>query len=89
MLWFAGLGGVLFYNTLFDENAARHIALGQCYKDCLKGGGAASDDEIAARGGNSSLIHVDRMIGGADTDIDGITQSGEQVPVFRNGNWAK
>ncbi len=80
--------GVLFYNTLFDENAACHIALGQCYKDCLKDAGQASDDEIAKRGGNSSLIHVDWMIGGPDTDIDGITQSGERVPVFRNGNWA-
>ena len=80
--------GVLFYNTLFDENAACHIALGQCYKDCLKDTANATDDDIAARGGNSSLIHVDWMIGGKDTDIDGITQSGERVPVFRGGNWA-
>lgn len=80
--------GTLFFNTLFDENAACHIALGQCYKDCLKNTADATDDEIAARGGNSSLIHVDWMIGAQDTDIDGITQSGERVPVFRNGNWA-
>lgn len=80
--------GILFYNTLFDENAACHIALGQCYKDCLKDTATASDDDIAARGGNASLIHVDWMIGGPETDIDGITQSGERVPVFRKGNWA-
>ena len=80
--------GVLFYNTLFDENAACHIALGQCYKDCRRNTATASVDEIAGRGGNSSLIHVDWMIGGPDTDIDGITQSGDRVPVFRAGNWA-
>lgn len=80
--------GTLFYNTLFDENAACHIALGQCYKDCLKDTAKASDEEIAARGGNSSLIHVDWMIGERDTEIDGITKTGERVPVFRGGNWA-
>ena len=81
--------GVLFFNTLFDENAACHIALGQCYKDCLRDTDGASEDDIAARGGNASLIHVDWMIGAADTEIDGITQSGERVPVFRDGNWAE
>lgn len=80
--------GVLFYNTLFDENAACHIALGQCYKDCMKDTDGLSDADIAARGGNSSLIHVDWMIGGKDTNIDGVTQSGDRVPVFRDGNWA-
>ena len=80
--------GILFYNTLFDENAASHIALGQCYKDCLRDTANASDEDIAARGGNSSLIHVDWMIGAADTEIDGITKSGDRVPVFRGGNWA-
>ncbi|NND21553.1 MAG: aminopeptidase [Silicimonas sp.] len=80
--------GILFYNTLFDENAACHIALGQCYKDCLTDSDGISDDELAARGGNASLIHVDWMIGAADTEIDGITQTGEPVPVFRGGNWA-
>ena len=80
--------GVLFYNTLFDENAACHIALGQCYKDCLRDTDGASDEDIAARGGNSSLIHVDWMIGGRDTEIDGISASGECTPVFRDGNWA-
>jgi aminopeptidase len=80
--------GVLFLNTLFDENAACHIALGQCYKDCLKDSDGQSDEEIATRGGNSSLIHVDWMIGGPDSDIDGITRTGERVAVFRGGNWA-
>ena len=80
--------GILFYNTLFDENAACHIALGQCYKDCLKDAANAPDEDIAARGGNSSLIHVDWMIGSADTEIDGITKSGDRVAVFRRGNWA-
>ena len=79
---------ILFYNTLFDENAACHIALGQCYKDCLRASTDASDAEIVARGGNSSLIHVDWMIGAADTQIDGIMQNGDRVPVFRHGNWA-
>ncbi len=79
--------GILFFNTLFDENAACHIALGQCYKDCLRDTAGASDEDIAARGGNSSLIHVDWMIGAGDTDIDGITRSGDRVPVFRDGNW--
>ncbi|MDA8586217.1 aminopeptidase [Rhodobacteraceae bacterium] len=81
--------GILFYNTLFDENAACHIALGQCYKDCLSNTATASDTDIAARGGNASLIHVDWMIGGRDTQINGVTQSRETVPVFQNGNWAE
>lgn len=80
--------GILFYNTLFDENAACHIALGQCYKDCLRDSNDISDDDLAARGGNASLIHVDWMIGAEDTEIDGITKSGDRVPVFRAGNWA-
>ena len=80
--------GLLFYNTLFDENAACHIALGQCYKDCLLDAANIGDEDVAARGGNASLIHVDWMIGGPETAIDGITQTGERVPVFRSGNWA-
>lgn len=80
--------GLLFYNTLYDENAACHIALGQCYAKCFLDGGKLSTEEIAAQGGNSSMIHVDWMIGGADTNIDGITENGERVPVFRAGEWA-
>ncbi|WP_421761065.1 aminopeptidase [Devosia sp.] len=80
--------GVLFYNTLYDENAASHIALGQCYADCFVNGTKMSGDEIAARGGNKSLIHIDWMIGSDKIDIDGITQDGQTVPVMRKGEWA-
>lgn len=80
--------GVLFYNTLYDENAACHIALGQCYSKCFLNGGDLSSEEIAARGGNSSMIHVDWMIGSAEMDIDGILHDGTRVPVFRKGEWA-
>ncbi len=81
--------GVLFYNTLFDENAACHIALGQCYSKCFLDGASLTPDQIAAQGGNSSLIHVDWMIGGPDTDIDGVKPDGTRIPVFRKGAWAK
>lgn len=80
--------GVLFYNTLYDENAACHIALGQCYSKCFLNGGDLSPEEIAARGGNSSMIHVDWMIGSGEMNIDGIRQDGTRVPVFRDGEWA-
>lgn len=80
--------GVLFYNTLYDENAACHIALGQCYSKCFLNGGDLSGEEIAARGGNSSMIHVDWMIGSGEMDIDGICHDGTRVPVFRKGEWA-
>jgi aminopeptidase len=80
--------GILFYNTLFDENAASHIALGQCYADCFINGTKLSPDEIAARGGNKSLIHIDWMIGSDQIDIDGIKPDGSKVPVMRKGEWA-
>lgn len=80
--------GVLFYNTLYDENAACHIALGQCYADCFVNGTKMSQDEIAARGGNKSLIHIDWMIGSGQIDIDGIKQDGSKVAVMREGEWA-
>ncbi len=80
--------GVLFYNTLFDENAACHIALGQCYADCFVNGTKMSPDEIAARGGNKSLIHIDWMIGSGELDIDGVKADGSKVPVLRKGEWA-
>ncbi|MWD26701.1 aminopeptidase [Aquicoccus sp. SCR17] len=80
--------GVLFLNTLFDENAACHIALGQCYSKCFLDGANLTPEQIAAQGGNSSMIHVDWMIGGAETDIDGIREDGSRVPVFRGGEWA-
>ncbi|MBR1092524.1 aminopeptidase [Bradyrhizobium manausense] len=81
--------GLLFYNTLFDENAASHIALGQCYSKCFINGAQLTPQQIAAQGGNQSLIHIDWMIGSAETDIDGILSDGSKVPVFRKGEWAK
>jgi len=79
--------GLLFFNTLFDENAACHIAQGQCYSECFEDQDL-SPEEVAAAGGNTSLIHVDWMIGARDTRIDGIKADGSRVAVFRNGNWA-
>ncbi len=81
-------GGLLFYNTLFDENAASHIALGQCYSTCFVDGGSLTPDEIAARGGNKSLIHIDWMIGSGAIDIDGVNKDGSTVAVMRKGEWA-
>jgi aminopeptidase len=81
--------GLLFFNTLFDENAASHIALGQCYSKCFVNGAKLSPQQIAAQGGNQSLIHIDWMIGSAETDIDGILADGSKVPVFRKGEWVK
>jgi aminopeptidase len=80
--------GLLFFNTLFDENAACHIALGQCYSKCFIDGGELTAEQIAAQGGNKSLIHIDWMIGSDQTDIDGIHADGRRVPVFRKGEWA-
>jgi aminopeptidase len=80
--------GVLFYNTLFDENASCHIALGQCYSKCFLDGASLSQDEIKAKGGNSSLIHIDWMIGSDKVDIDGLKPDGTRVPVMRKGEWA-
>ncbi len=80
--------GLLFYNTLFDENAASHIALGQCYSKCFKNGGNLSKDEVKRLGGNSSIIHIDWMIGSKQINVDGISHEGEKVPVFRKGEWA-
>jgi len=80
--------GLLFYNTLFDENAACHIALGQCYSKCFRGEKNLSKSEISKRGGNSSMIHIDWMIGSKDIDIDGVQSDGSRVAVFRKGEWA-
>ena len=80
--------GLLFYNTLFDENAASHIALGQCYSKCFKGGENLGKDEIIKRGGNSSMIHIDWMIGSEEINVDGMNSHGVAIPVFRNGEWA-
>ncbi len=80
--------GILFYNTLFDENASCHIALGQCYSKCFLDGASLTPDQIKAQGGNSSLIHIDWMIGSDKVDIDGIRADGAKVPVMRKGEWA-
>ena len=81
--------GLLFFNTLFDENAASHIAMGQCYADCFVDGKSLTPDEIAERGGNRSLIHIDWMIGSAQIDVDGIGRDGSREPVMRKGEWAQ
>jgi aminopeptidase len=80
--------GLLFFNTLFDENAACHIALGQCYSKCFINGDRLTPEQIAAQGGNKSLIHIDWMIGSDQIDIDGVHADGRRVPVFRKGEWA-
>jgi aminopeptidase len=79
--------GLLFSNTLFDENAACHIALGQAYSTCLKNGDKLSPAELAKLGANESLIHVDWMIGSAEISVDGITVSGTSEPLIRKGEW--
>ncbi|UXN62185.1 aminopeptidase [Phyllobacterium zundukense] len=79
--------GLLFFNTLFDENAASHIALGQCYSKCFINGGNLTPEEVAERGGNKSLIHIDWMIGSGEIDVDGINKDGSAIPVMRKGEW--
>jgi aminopeptidase len=80
--------GLLFYNTLFDENAATHVALGSAYKFTLEGGEAMSDDDFEGSGGNRSAVHVDFMIGSAELDIDGVSSEGVAEPLMRGGEWA-
>src|SRR5687768_2513732 len=80
--------GHLFYNTLFDENASCHIAIGRAYRFSLIGGEELTDEEFISAGGNVSLNHVDFMIGSDKVDIDGIRQDGTREPVMRQGEWA-
>jgi aminopeptidase len=80
--------GLLFFNTLFDENAACHIALGQCYAKTFVDGTKLTPEQIIAQGGNKSFIHIDWMIGSNEIDIDGVHTDGRRVPVFRKGEWA-
>lgn len=79
---------ILFYNTLFDENASNHLAIGSAYAFCIEGGKSMSRDELKANGLNESITHVDFMIGSGQMNIDGITADGQVEAVFRNGNWA-
>jgi aminopeptidase len=79
--------GLLFLNTLFDENAASHIALGQAYSSCVRDGDRLTPEQLAARGANDSLIHVDWMIGSGKLDIDGVTASNVAEPLMRQGEW--
>lgn len=79
---------ILFYNTLFDENASNHLAIGSAYAFCIEGGKEMSQEELAKKGLNSSITHVDFMVGSSEMDIDGITEDGKIEPVFRNGEWA-
>jgi len=79
--------GRLFYNTLFDENASSHVALGAAYKFTLRGGEGMSDEVFEAAGGNRSATHVDFMIGSAELDVDGVRADGGVEPVMRKGEW--
>lgn len=79
---------LIFYNTLFDENASSHFALGSAYPLCIEGGAKMTKEELEKNGANVSLTHVDFMIGSKDMNIDGITKDGETIAIFRNGDWA-
>jgi aminopeptidase len=80
--------GILFYNTLFDENASSHLALGRAYNFNIRDGEAMNEDEFAKAGGNLSLAHVDFMIGSELIDIDGLTEDGSVETIMRAGEWA-
>ena len=80
--------GILFYNTLFDENAACHLALGEGFSQCIKGSENLTLEQCREKGINKSIIHEDFMIGAQDLDITATTRDGREIPVFRNGNWA-
>lgn len=80
--------GHLFYNTLFDENAASHLAMGSAFRDTIQGGEDMTDEEFQSQGANKSLIHTDFMIGSDKLDIDGIHKDGTREPVMRKGEWA-
>ena len=79
--------GILFYNTLFDENASCHLALGRGFNDCLENYEKYSVEECEKLGVNSSMIHVDFMIGSKDMSITGVTKDGKRVQIFKDGNW--
>ncbi|WP_040224957.1 aminopeptidase [Bhargavaea cecembensis] len=80
--------GILFFNTLFDENASNHLAIGSAYAFCLEGGKEMDREQLEAHGLNQSITHVDFMIGSGQMDIDGILEDGTREPIFRGGEWA-
>ncbi len=80
--------GIIFFNTLFDENASNHLAFGSAYAFNLQGGTEMSEEKLVAAGLNRSQTHVDFMVGSAEMNIDGIRKDGSRVPIFRNGDWA-
>jgi aminopeptidase len=80
--------GLVFYNDLYDENASNHLALGKAYRFNVKNGPVMTNEEFAAIGGNSSLMHIDFMIGSDKMDVDGITRDGAVEPIMRAGEWA-
>ncbi|MBW4023320.1 MAG: aminopeptidase [Proteobacteria bacterium] len=79
--------GILFYNTLFDENAASHIALGQAYNKCIQGFEGLSEEALVTAGANRSLIHIDWMIGSGEVDVDGLSAAGTAEALMRGGEW--
>lgn len=79
--------GLFYYDVLIDENAANHIALGRAYKHSMENGEAMDDDEFAAAGGNTSMIHTDFMIGSGEMNVDGFTEDGTAEPIMRSGEW--
>jgi len=78
---------ILFFNTLFDENASCHLALGRAYPMNVQGGNDMTVEELAQAGSNQSMAHVDFMFGSADMNITGLLEDGTEVPVFQNGNF--
>ncbi|MEH7255821.1 aminopeptidase [Neobacillus niacini] len=80
--------GITFFTTLYDENASNHLAIGAAYPTTIQGGTKMSQEELLKNGMNTSIVHVDFMIGSDKMDIDGIKQDGTIVPIFRNGDWA-
>jgi len=80
--------GITFFNTLFDENASNHLAIGSAYPTTIQGGTKMSQEELLKNGMNTSIVHVDFMIGSNQMNIDGIKKDGTRIPIFRNGDWA-
>ena len=81
--------GLLFFNTLFDENAASHVALGNAYRFTMEGADSMTQEEFEQAGGNRSSIHVDFMIGSGELDVDGVLASGRSEPLMRHGEWVE